>query len=69
MSRNRAAFVGALIMVALYVLLTGCTAPTQPDVVSCHPQVIQTPQGPWVTGQQTCESLNPRTGQGHAVTP
>lgn len=44
---------------------TSCTDPTQPLITTCHPQVIQTPQGPWLTGQQVCDITDPKTGIGH----
>ncbi|MGN6205968.1 hypothetical protein [Humibacter sp.] len=62
-SRKLALTLGILLGLAF---ATSCTEPTAPQpLVSCHPQVIQTPQGPWVTGQQVCDVTDPTTGQGH----
>lgn len=66
MTRNRLALTLGILLGLAFA--TSCTTPTQP-VTHCTPQVIQTPHGPWTTGEQQCESLNPRTGQGHAVRP
>jgi hypothetical protein len=68
-ARHGLAFtLGLLLAIAYVASLTGCTEPTQP-VTSCRPLVIQTPQGPWTTGQRICEATDPLTGQGHAVSP
>lgn len=46
--------------------LTACRNPDAPhDIrVTCQPQVIDTPQGSWVTGDSVCTWLDLTTGQG-----
>lgn len=52
----------------LCLALVGCADAIAPRqiIVTCHERVIQTSQGPWHTGVEDCEWLDPVTGQGGA---
>lgn len=63
-ARHGLAFtLGLILALAFVASWVGCTAP-QHLTVTCVPQVIETAQGPWATGDSVCTWLDTTTGEG-----